>query len=280
MPLAIEAPLDVAEAVGLLAAEPDRVIIAGGTDLLPALHDGRVRAERLLSLERLREIHAVGRTGEGGLFIGAGVSATLLVDVLEPLLPALAAAAAVIGPPGVRNAATVGGNLVSAAGGDLLAVLVALGAVVVLESAAGRRETTVEQFLSVVDDTGRPDRRPGELVAGVRIDRMPADTRFARLAVPGHRVLSLAMARDAHHPEIRVAVCAGRRVPVRAATAEAVIGAELRTVGRNIDPQVLIEFGRAVGDAAGTADTEPATYARHAADVCAQRLLARMVGDV
>jgi len=117
------------------------------------------------------------------------------------------------------------------------------------------------------------------LVAGVRIDRMPADARFARLAVPRHRVLSLAMARDAHHPEIRVAVCAGRRVPVRAAAAEAVIGAELRRVGRNIEPEVLIAFGRAVGEAAGTADSVPVQYARHAADVCAQRLLARMVGD-
>jgi CO/xanthine dehydrogenase FAD-binding subunit len=274
MPLAIEAPAGVAEAVEMLAAEPDRVIIAGGTDLLPAFGDGRVRAERLLSLERLREIAAAGRTAEGGLFIGAGLSATVVAGALDAVLPALARAAEVIGPPGVRNAATLGGNLVSAAGGDLLPVLVAVGAVVVLESAAGRRETTVEQFLSTVVDTGRPQLRPGELVAGVRIDRMPADTRFARLAVPGHRVLALAMARDAQHPEIRVAVCAGGRVPVRAAAAEALIGAELARVGRNIAPDVVTAFAQAVGEAAG-----PMTYAQHAARVCAERLLARMVGD-
>src|SRR5437868_15124127 len=122
MPLAIEAPPGVAEAVQLLAAEPDRVIIAGGTDLLPALGDGRVRAERLLSLERLPEISAAGRTAEGGLFIGAGLTVAVAAGALNAVLPALARAAEVMGPPGERDAATVRGDLVSAARADLLPV--------------------------------------------------------------------------------------------------------------------------------------------------------------
>jgi CO/xanthine dehydrogenase FAD-binding subunit len=278
MPLVIEAPLGVAEAVRLLAAEPDRLIVAGGTDLLPALHDGRIQADRLLSLDRLQVLHGAGRMAEGGLFLGAGLTCTELAG-LDTVLPALARAAAVIGPPGVRNAATVGGNLVSAAGGDLLPVLVAVQAVVVLESGAGRRETTVEHFLSTVLDTGRPDLRPGELVAGLRIDRMPADTRFARLTVPGRAVLTLALARDAHLPEIRVALCAGGRVPVRAAAAEALIAAELSRLGRNIASETVTAFGSAVGDAARAAATGHIDYVQHAAQICAQRLLARMVGD-
>jgi len=278
MPLAIEAPSGMAEAVDLLAAEPDRVIVAGGTDLLPALYAGRVRAERLLSLERLQDIAGAGRTGEGGLFLGAGLTCAVLADVLEAVLPALARAAAVIGPPGVRNAATLGGNLISAAGGDLLSVLVATEAVVVLESAAGRREVGIEQFLATVASTGRPDLRPGELAAGVRIDRLPADARFARLAVPGGR-LTLALARDASRPQVRVAVCAGTAVPVRAGEAEAVIGAEMARVGRDIAPEVVTAFGRAVGAAAGPDTTALTNYAQHAARVCAERLLARMVGD-
>jgi CO/xanthine dehydrogenase FAD-binding subunit len=272
MPLAIEAPSGLAEAVALMAAEPDRVIVAGGTDLLPALYAGRVRAERLLSLARLRDIAGAGRTAEGGLFLGAGVTCAVLAEVLEPVLPALARAAAVIGPPGVRNAATLGGNLVSAAGGDLLPVLIATEAVVVLESATGQREVTTEQFLATVASAGRPDLRPGELVAGVRIDRLPADARFARLDVPGGR-LTLALARDASRPQVRVALCVGS-VPVRAVDAEAVIGAEMARVGRDVAPEVLSAFGLAVGAAAG-----PDPYAQHAARVCAERLLARMVGD-
>jgi CO/xanthine dehydrogenase FAD-binding subunit len=274
MPLAIEAPSGVAEAVALLAAEPDRVIIAGGTDLLPAWQSGRSRADRLLSLDRLREVAGAGRTAEGGLFLGAGVTCAVLVEALEAVLPALARAAAQVGPPCVRNAATLGGNLVSAAGGDLLPGLVASEAVVVLESAAGRREVGIEGFLAPVETTGRPDLRSGELVAGVRIEQLPADTRFARLATPGGRVLALALARDARRPQVRVAVCAGSRVPVRALEAEAVIGAELARAGRDVPPEALSEFGRAVGDAAG-----PDDYSRHAARVCAERLLARMVGD-
>jgi CO/xanthine dehydrogenase FAD-binding subunit len=273
MPLAIEAPSGMAEAVGLLAAEPDRVIVAGGTDLLPALYAGRVRADRLLSLERLRDIAAAGRTGESGLFLGAAMTCAAMAGVLEAVLPALARAAAVIGPPGVRNAATLGGNLVSAAGGDLLPVLVATDAEVVLESAAGRRETPIELFLATVADTGRPDLRPGELVAGVRIDRLPADTRFARIAVPGQR-LNLALARDARLPQIRVALCADARVPVRAAEAEMLIGEEMARVGRHLAPESVAAFGRAVAVVAG-----PGQYAQQAARVCAERLLARMVGD-
>jgi CO/xanthine dehydrogenase FAD-binding subunit len=278
MPRAIEAPLGLADAVGLLAADPDRMVVAGGTDLVPALHDGRVRADRLLSLDRLREVHGAGRTANGGLFLGAALTCTELAG-LDAVLPALARAATGIGPPGVRNAATVGGNVVSAAGGDLLPVLMAVRAAVVLESAAGRREIGVEQFLSPVADTGRPDLRPGELLAGLRIEHLPADTRFARLTVPGRRVLVLALARDAHAPEIRVAVCAGGRVPVRAAAAEKLIGAELRRTGRDIAAATVTAFGHAVGAAAGAAASAQADYVRHAAQICAQRLLARMVGD-
>jgi hypothetical protein len=112
------------------------------------------------------------------------------------------------------------------------------------------------------------------LVAGVRIEQLPADTRVARLATPAGGMLGLALARDASRPQVRVAVCAGTRVPVRAFDAEALIGAELARVGRDVGPAVLTAFGRAVGDAAG-----PDDYVRHAARVCAERLLARMVGD-
>jgi hypothetical protein len=87
-------------------------------------------------------------------------------------------------------------------------------------------------------------------------------------------VLALALARDARRPQIRVAVCAGGRVPVRAATAEAGIAAELALVGRDISAASLSAFGAAVGEVAGRDD-----YAAHAARVCAERLLARMVGD-
>jgi CO/xanthine dehydrogenase FAD-binding subunit len=277
MPLPIEAPLGLLDAVGLLAADPDRRIVAGGTDLVPALRNGRLHADRLLSLDRLRELHGAGRSADGGLFLGAALTCTELAGL--DALPALAGAAAGVGPPGVRNAATIGGNLVSAAGGDLLPVLVAAQAVVVLESAAGRRECGVEEFLAPVAETGRPDLRPAELVAGLRLEPVPADTRFARLAVPGRRVLALALARDARAPQIRVAVSAGGRVPVRADAAEALIAAELRRVGRDLAPATVAAFGRAVGEAAGAVATGHGDYVRHAAQVCAQRLLARMVGD-
>ncbi len=108
------APTTLAEAVALLGAHGEAAApLAGGTDLVPALKQGLLRARHLVSLSRITDHGEIAATANGGLVIGA--FATLAEVARSPLVrsacPALAEAAAQAGSPLLRNRGTIGGNL-------------------------------------------------------------------------------------------------------------------------------------------------------------------------
>jgi xanthine dehydrogenase YagS FAD-binding subunit len=81
--------------------------LAGGTDLVPLLRDGIVRAERLVDLR------AVVPRGIDGTTIGAGT--TLAELEVDPQVPqALREACAQSASPQLRSMGTIGGNLLQA----------------------------------------------------------------------------------------------------------------------------------------------------------------------
>ena len=78
---------------------------------------------------------------------------------LAGLVPALAQAARTVGSPQIRNAATLGGNVVTCSpAGDGLPVLAAIDATVELLSADGVRELPIGEFMTGVKQTAL---RPG-----------------------------------------------------------------------------------------------------------------------
>ena len=104
-------PATLPEALEALAA-PGATALGGGTDLLVALKQRRIRPDLLVDLTALAELGRVDRW-QDGITIGAGVK---VADVHEsvarrPGLAALEEAAASLGSPPLRNSATVGGNL-------------------------------------------------------------------------------------------------------------------------------------------------------------------------
>jgi CO/xanthine dehydrogenase FAD-binding subunit len=261
--LPIEAPESAGEALALLAAEPDRVIVAGGTELVPAFHSGRRPAARLLSLGRVREIAGAGRTDDGGLFVGAGLSCARAAG-LGRAFPGFGAAVS-FGPPAVRSAATVGGNIVGSTGGDVLPLLLAAGARIELDSAAGRRSLAVAEFVA-------GDRlRRGELLVGVSVPQSPADAAVQRVTIPGEgrrAALVLAAVRDPEAPRIRIAVRVRSGPAFLVPAAEEVLGAELARSGRVVGAAVLAECAEAVARAVADGG-----YLRRAAAVCTGRAL-------
>jgi CO/xanthine dehydrogenase FAD-binding subunit len=163
-------PASLADALAALDAHgPDAIVIAGGTDLVPAMRKARyveteaaaasgrpapssarvASAHVLVDVGGLDELQGVGRR-DGFLRIGG---ATRIADVAaSPLLreeaPVVADAARSIGSPLVRNRATIGGNLATASpSGDMAPALLALDAVVRLASASGgEREEPFNDF--------------------------------------------------------------------------------------------------------------------------------------
>lgn len=104
-------PADAVQAARLLATVPQARLIGGGTDLVPLARDGLIRLGSLVSVRALG-LDRIGLS-DGRLQIGAG--ATLAEVLRSPLVqreaPAVVQALQASASPQVRNAATVGGNL-------------------------------------------------------------------------------------------------------------------------------------------------------------------------
>ena len=105
----------VDEAVTLLSADErgSTIAKAGGMDLLDLLKEGIVAPARIVNLQRIDALRGVQLDDAKGLRLGA---LTTLAEIasnaaIQQRYPALAAAAAHAATPQVRNAATIGGNL-------------------------------------------------------------------------------------------------------------------------------------------------------------------------
>ena len=104
----------VEEAVALLAADARGTVAkAGGMDLLDLLKEGIIAPARIVNLQRIEALRGVQFGDAAGLRLGA---LTTLAEIasnssIRQHYPALAAAAAHAATPQVRNAATIGGNL-------------------------------------------------------------------------------------------------------------------------------------------------------------------------
>ncbi|MFE1500497.1 FAD binding domain-containing protein, partial [Streptomyces albidoflavus] len=169
-------PASLDEAVAALTAMPAAVPVAGGTDLMAAVNKGQLRPAGLVGLNRINEIRG-WQYQDGHALLGAGLThARMGRPDFAALIPALAAASRAAGPPQIRNAGTLGGNVVTAAPtGDSLPVLAALEADLVVLGPLGSREIPVSHLLA-----GRDLLAPGELVAFVRVPLLHAPQVFLK----------------------------------------------------------------------------------------------------
>jgi xanthine dehydrogenase YagS FAD-binding subunit len=95
------------------AGRPEGRILAGGTDLLGCLRDGVFQANRLVSLNNIKELKGIRSRPRGGWRIGAMTTLTEVAEhpqILESY-PVLAQAAVSVATPQLRNQGTLGGNL-------------------------------------------------------------------------------------------------------------------------------------------------------------------------
>jgi len=220
-------PTSVEAALALLAARPGEARpLAGGTALVFSA-DPKARVLVDLSRAGLQSI----ALGVDGLHLGAMATARAVARsraVVEAGLPGLAEAAAACGSRLLQNQITVGGNLVGLyPWSDLPPMLLALGAVARLRSAAGAREVSVEQLVA-----RHPTKllRPGELVVEVVVPRPGRSSgnaflMFGRTAVD-YTMCDVAAALELDGNAIkaaRLAVGGLRPLPVRLPAAEAAL---------------------------------------------------------
>ncbi len=105
------------DACAALTAEPGSLVLAGGTDLMVEVNRGSRRIGNVVALNRIPELAGWHLIGDE-LRLGAGVTFAEICDPeIAALVPALAQAARTVGSPQIRNAATIGGNIATNAGG-------------------------------------------------------------------------------------------------------------------------------------------------------------------
>jgi len=171
-------PGDVSEALQALAQSGRVMPVAGGTNVMVNLKRSPLPADLIVDLSGLRELSSVSVHNER-VRMGAGVTFAQLLEwqpggAIEGLMRPMCAAFA---GPLIRNLATVGGNVCDAsAAADISPPLLALDAMVELQSAAhGRRTLPLTEFFQGVRKTAR---RPDELLTAIEFPRPAAAERW------------------------------------------------------------------------------------------------------
>ena len=146
--------------------------LAGGTDLMvkyrkPAgnLPDFKNPVIFIGQLDELKYIETDSKVSGEILHIGSGTKLSALLE--NAYIPEiLKEAVSQIAAPGIRNMATIGGNICnSSPAGDTIPVLYCLDAVLVLTSENGEREVAVDNFIK---GPGKNDLKSDELLREIK----------------------------------------------------------------------------------------------------------------
>ena len=270
----------VAEAVSLRQRfGEDAAIYAGGTEILLAMKLGVARWPHLIDVKTIASLGGVSATKDT-LRIGATATHwTIERDpVVARLLPALARLEANVANVRVRAAGTLAGNLAFAEPhADPPALLVALGARVILEGAAGTRALPVIELITGMYETAIA---ADEIIVAIEIplprpDARIAYVKFQILERPSVGVAAVASLRDGRFVGAPTIVVGAVDEMARAVPTAQFAGTDARDASTR---EALAEAARnavePVADLAGSVD-----YKRHLVGVFAQRAVASLVAQ-
>jgi len=159
----------VEQAIELLMKNPDARLIAGGTDVLIKLRDGKQGFSELVDIHELKELKGICMDAENNILIGSGVTFIEIIqsDIIKDHLPMLCEAAQSVGGPQVRNVATIGGNVCNGVtSADSASSLFALNAVLEIRGQSTKRQIPISDFYL---GPGRVDLKKGEILTTFKI---------------------------------------------------------------------------------------------------------------
>lgn len=228
------APEGLEEALLLLLEYKGRAkVLAGGTDLLVKMKEGKVTPTYLIGLARIPGLDYIRQDKEGGLRIGALTTHQSIADsdLLKGSYELLSTACRKIGSPQIRNMGTIGGNLCNGGpSADSAPPLLVLEAKLNLVSARGQREVSLDKFFSSPFQTVMEE---DELLTEIKIPLLPARTGSSYQwltkvtsvdeTLVGVAVLVVMGDKDRIVKDIRIALCSVAPVPMRAGKAEKIM---------------------------------------------------------
>jgi len=142
-------PASLAEAIGILSDYPGSVrVLAGGTDLVAWLRDDAVAPDVLVDIKDVPGLRDI-TVGDDALSIGSLITFTELIesDLVRERAPLLVEMAETVASTGIRNRATMVGNICSAVPScDAGPVLLAYETTVHLAGPAGERSVDINSW--------------------------------------------------------------------------------------------------------------------------------------
>lgn len=159
----------VQDAIRLLQEHPEAQIIAGGSDVLVQMREGKRAGAELVSIYGLDDLRGVTLEEDGTLRIGSLTSFSHITQdpLIQKYIPVLGEAVDMVGGPQIRNIGTIGGNTCNGVtSADSASTLFAWDAVIELTGPEGVRRIPIRDFYI---KAGKVDLQPGEIQTGILI---------------------------------------------------------------------------------------------------------------
>lgn len=244
-------PINLKEAIDILASAENARIIAGGTDLIPRMRRGAIQPSLLVDL-RLLHLDEI-RIDNNRVCIGSCVTHTRIInsDIMNRNYPALVAACREIGSPSIRNRATLGGNLVTASpAADTAPALLVYEASVLLVGKDAKREVPLYDFFR---GPGQTIMKQNELLVEICLPLMPGNTAAKYLKLGKRRALAISIVNAAVRLTLgedkninRACIALGSVAP----TPYRAVGAEKIMVGQMPGDELIVKAAREAGNSA------------------------------
>jgi len=224
---------DVADAVRLRIEHPEAQIIAGGSDVLVQVREGRRAGKELISIYLIDEMRGVTMTEDGTIRIGSLTSFSHITadPIIQENINVLGEAVDQVGSPQIRAIGTIGGNTCNGVtSADSASTLHAWDAIVELTGANGKRLLPIKEFYI---SAGKVDLRPDEIQTAILIPKEAYEgykgcyikygmRNAMEIATTGCSVNVMLSEDKKTIDDIRIAFGVAGPVPLRAVNAEAV----------------------------------------------------------
>ena len=162
----------VDDAIRALSEDPESSVVAGGTDVLVKIREGKFAGAHLVSIHELHdELDGVSLGADGTVEIGpiTWFHHVTTSKVIQETVPVLGEACDTPGGPQLRVSGTIGGNVCNAAtSADSASTLYAYGALLDVKGPEGARTIPIEEWYA---GPGRSTKKRDEILVKIRIRR-------------------------------------------------------------------------------------------------------------
>lgn len=274
----------VEHAVALLMEHPEAQIIAGGSDVLVQMREGKRAGKELVSIYGIDTMRGVSFEEDGAIRIGSLTSFSHITKdpIIQKYINVLGEAVDMVGGPQIRNIGTIGGNTCNGVtSADSASTLHAWDAIVEITGPEGVRRLPIHDFYI---KAGKVDLKPGELQTAIIIPKEAYEGYFGHyikyamrnamdIATTGCSV-NVKLSEDKKTIlDARIAYGVAGPVPMRAPSAEAKIH------GKETGRAAVKEFAQAVLEDINPRDSWRAAkdFREHIATVLAERALCESI---